>query len=53
MGGYIRDDPTLFTKAAKMYGIKNIKGGNNLEILPYALGSEKGSISDYEMPILN
>lgn len=43
-----RDDPTLFTKAAKMYGIKNIKGGNNLEILPYALGSEKGSISDYD-----
>lgn len=42
-----RDDPTLFTQAAKMYGIKNVKGGNNLEILPYALGSEKGSISDY------
>ena len=42
-----RDDPTLFTKAAKMYGIKNIKGGNNLEVLPYALGSQSGTISDY------
>ncbi|MFA7359656.1 MAG: DUF5916 domain-containing protein [Candidatus Kapaibacterium sp.] len=43
-----RDDPTLYTRAARMSGIKNIKGGNNLEVLPYALGSQKGSISDYE-----
>lgn len=42
-----RDDPTLYTKAGKMYGIKDIKGGNNLEVLPYALGSQSGSISDY------
>ena len=41
-----RDDPTLFTKAAKMSGLSNIKGGNNLEILPYALGSQTGYISD-------
>lgn len=42
-----RDDPTLFTRAAKMTGITNIKGGKNLEILPYALGSQRGYISDY------
>ena len=42
-----RDDPTLYTRAAKMSGINNIKGGNNLEILPYALGSQKGFITDY------
>lgn len=42
-----RDDPTLFTKAAKMSGLTNIHGGNNLEILPYALGSQQGYISDY------
>jgi Domain of unknown function (DUF5916)/Carbohydrate family 9 binding domain-like len=42
-----RDDPTLYTHPGKMYGIKDIKGGNNLEILPYTLGSQQGSISDY------
>ena len=42
-----RDDPTLYSHSPKMYGINDIKGGNNLEILPFAVGSQRGSISDY------
>lgn len=42
-----RDDPTLYTNAPKMYGIKDIKGGKNLEVLPYALGSQSGTLSDF------
>jgi len=41
-----RDDPTLFTHYAVLKGIKNIKAGNNLEVLPYALSSQSGAISD-------
>jgi hypothetical protein len=41
-----RDAPTLFTDHAKLKGIKNVKSGNNLEILPYVLGSQSGNISD-------
>lgn len=43
-----RDDPTLFTHFATLKGINNIKVGNNLEILPYALSSQSGAISDNE-----
>lgn len=42
-----RDDPTLYTNSPKMYGIKDIKGGKNLEVLPYALGSQSGTLSDF------
>jgi len=42
-----RDDPTLYTHSPKMLGIKNIKGGNNLEVLPFVVGSQKGSLSDF------
>jgi hypothetical protein len=41
-----RDAPTLFTDHANLKGIKNVKGGNNLELLPYVLGSQSGFISD-------
>jgi len=41
-----RDDPTLFTKAIKISGVKNIKGGKNIEILPYAISTQSGAISD-------
>jgi hypothetical protein len=42
-----RDDPTLFTHYATLKGIKEVKAGNNLEVLPYALSSQSGSISDF------
>ena len=41
-----RDDPTLFTHYGVINGIKNIKGGNNLEVLPFIVSSQAGSISD-------
>lgn len=43
-----RDSPTLFTVCGKIKGIKNIKSGNNLEILPYFVASQEGNISDKE-----
>jgi hypothetical protein len=43
-----RDDPTLFTNYAILKGIKNVKAGNNLEVLPYVLSSQSGAISDFE-----
>ncbi|MBI5403170.1 MAG: carbohydrate binding family 9 domain-containing protein [Ignavibacteriae bacterium] len=43
-----RDDATLFTRYASLKGIENVKAGNNLEILPYTLGSQAGRISDFE-----
>jgi hypothetical protein len=42
-----RDDPSLYTNPGKLTGIKGIKGGNNVEVLPYVLGSQSGHISDY------
>jgi len=41
-----RDDPTLFTNAIKIEGVKNIKGGKNIEFLPYAISTQSGAISD-------
>lgn len=43
-----RDDPTLFTNACKIYGVENIKGGKNIEILPYVIGNQTGSLADEE-----
>ena len=42
-----RNDATLFTRSAKLIGINNVRGGKNLEILPYVLGSQAGSKSDF------
>ncbi len=41
-----RNSPTLFTEHGKLKDIKNIKGGNNFEILPYVLGSQASYLSD-------
>ena len=41
-----RDAPTLFTDHATLKGIRNVKSGNNLEILPYVLGTQSGNLSD-------
>ena len=45
-----QDDPSLFTKSAKLKGMKNIKGGNNFEVLPYVLGSRDYYLADDEDP---
>jgi len=45
-----QDDPSLFTKSAKLKGMKNIKGGKNFEVLPYVLGSRDYYLSDDEDP---
>jgi len=42
-----RDDPTLYSHSPKMHGIKDIKGGNNLEILPFVVSSQRGSLNDF------
>ncbi len=42
-----RDDPSLFTKAGTLKGLKNIKGGKNLELLPYVLGTQARELSDF------
>lgn len=42
-----RDDPSLFTKSGVLKGLKEIKGGNNLEVLPYLLGSQAGKLNDF------
>ncbi|HWQ82752.1 MAG TPA: DUF5916 domain-containing protein [Ignavibacteria bacterium] len=41
-----RDDPTLFTHACKVKGVNGIKGGKNIEVLPYAMSTQSGQISD-------
>ncbi|MBL7129590.1 MAG: carbohydrate binding family 9 domain-containing protein [Ignavibacteria bacterium] len=45
-----QDDPSLFTKSAKLKGMKNIKGGKNFEVLPYMLGSRDYYLADDEDP---
>jgi len=42
-----RNSTTLFSQSGKLKGIEKIKGGNNIEILPYFTSSQSGSISDY------
>jgi hypothetical protein len=41
-----RNSPTLFTSHGNLSGISNVKGGKNLEILPYMLTSQNGYIKD-------
>jgi len=42
-----RNIATLFSKYGELTGIQNIKGGKNLEIIPYLAGTQSGQISDY------
>jgi hypothetical protein len=41
-----RDDPSLFTHYARIENIKGIKGGKNIEVLPYVLGYQNGQRTD-------
>ena len=42
-----RDAPSLYTNPGKLRGLKGIRGGKNVEVLPYVLGSQNGYKSDY------
>ncbi|HKZ22720.1 MAG TPA: DUF5916 domain-containing protein, partial [candidate division Zixibacteria bacterium] len=48
-----RDNPSLLSQAGFLTGIKNIKSGKNLEILPYAISSQAGYIITSIDTILN
>lgn len=41
-----RNSPTTFTSHGVLKDLKNIKGGNNFEILPYVLSSQASYLSD-------
>ncbi|MBK8981896.1 MAG: carbohydrate binding family 9 domain-containing protein [Ignavibacteria bacterium] len=41
-----RDDPNFVGQSGKFKGMENIKGGNNLELLPYVSGSESAMLKD-------
>ncbi|RPI14855.1 MAG: hypothetical protein EHM58_15535 [Ignavibacteriae bacterium] len=45
-----RDNPSFMGQAGHITGIKNIKRGKNLEILPYVLGSVSGYLQDPNNP---
>jgi len=45
-----RDDPAFITQAGILKGIKKVKGGKNLEILPYVLGGLTGYRQDINNP---
>jgi hypothetical protein len=45
-----RDNPSFLGQAGHITGIKNVKRGNNLEILPYVLGSVSGYLKDPNNP---
>lgn len=42
--------PGFMTQAGIMEGLKNIKSGGSLELLPYAMGQYNGSLTDYDDP---
>ncbi len=48
-----RDNPSLFSQAGTLKGIKNIKSGKNLEILPYVISSQTGSLTNSSDPNSN
>jgi hypothetical protein len=42
-----RDDPSMFTRCSKIKGIRNVKAGKNLEVMPYFSSSQYGYKSDF------
>lgn len=46
-----RDDVCLFCQAGLLTNIRGVKRGKNLEILPYAVSSESGALSDPDDPL--
>lgn len=45
-----RDVPSLLTQLGTIKGIKHIKSGKNLEILPYAMATQAGYLKDNSNP---
>ncbi len=45
-----RNIPGIMTQAGFLTGLKNIKSGNSLELLPYTIGQKTGKLSDMENP---
>lgn len=41
-----RDDPNFMGQSGFLNGIKNIKSGNNIELLPYLLGTQSSYLAD-------
>ncbi|MEO8446496.1 MAG: DUF5916 domain-containing protein [bacterium] len=45
-----RDDPSFLGQAGYLKGIKNIKRGKDIQLLPYVLGTQNGYLEDYSNP---
>ena len=45
-----RNIPGIMTQAGFLKGLKNIKPGSSIELLPYAIGQKMGSLSDINNP---
>ncbi|MBI5021674.1 MAG: carbohydrate binding family 9 domain-containing protein [Ignavibacteriales bacterium] len=45
-----RNIPGIMTQAGHLKGLKNIKSGNSIELLPYAMGQMGGGLIDFEDP---
>ncbi len=43
-----RDIPGFISQSGLMKGLKNIKSGASIELLPYIIGQKMGSLTDYE-----
>ncbi|MFA7418166.1 MAG: sugar-binding protein [Melioribacteraceae bacterium] len=45
-----RNIPTFMPQAGLLTGLKNIKSGGNLELLPYVIGQSNGQLTDFDNP---
>lgn len=47
-----RDNPNFLGQAGIFKGIKNIKRGKNLEIMPYIAGNQTSAVNNSQVPVL-
>jgi hypothetical protein len=45
-----RNNPGLLSQAGILAGLKNIKSGGNIELLPYIMGQKSGYMNNYDNP---
>ncbi|MEO8209883.1 MAG: DUF5916 domain-containing protein [bacterium] len=45
-----RDDPSFLGQSGYLKGIKNIKRGTDIQVLPYVLGTQSNSLEDIDNP---
>lgn len=45
-----RNIPGLMTQAGLLKGLRDIKSGGNIELLPYVMGQKSGFLNDYSNP---